>query len=145
MSLENDHLETSLYVKPMDCNNYLPFNGEYAVKDRKWQDFKLNCTVKAAQLRRKGYPQTLIWEAYARARDKSRDAPLTYKNRTHHKKTQRTRVLKTWDVLDHSSSTGQIHSMGLQVGLLVRSTLPSSSETSANTAEVCQSLLQILP
>ena len=83
MSLENDHLETSLYVKPMDCYNYLPFHGEYAVKDRKWQDFKHNCTVKAAQLRWKGYPQTLIWEAYARARDKSRDAPLTYKNRTH--------------------------------------------------------------
>ena len=50
----------------------------------------------------------------------------------------RSQVLNTWDLLDRSCSTQQIHSMGLQVGyrspkslhdLLARSKLPSCGDT----------------
>ena len=50
----------------------------------------------------------------------------------------RSQVLMTWDLLDRSSSTRQIHSLGLQVGyrrpknlrdMLVKSKLPSSGDT----------------
>ena len=145
--LENDHLETSLYIKLTDRNNYLLFDfaHSYHCKKRlpygqffqirricsKNQGFKHNCTVKAAQLRQKGYPQTLIREAYSRARDKSRDELLTYREKNTTEADQkiymttmynpayddlRTQILKTWDVLDRSSSIRQIHSLGLQVG-----------------------------
>ena len=122
-------------------------------KCSKLQDFKQNCKVKAAQLRQKGYPQTLIWEAYAKARDMPRDELLTYIKKNTSTSEQkiymtttynvaydslRSHFFKNWDLLDRSSSTWQIHSLGLQVGycrpkslrdLLVRFKLPSCGDT----------------
>ena len=79
VSLANNRLETNLFVKPTDRNNYLPFDSAHPYHCKKGlpysqflliqricsnlHDFKHNCTVKAAQLRQKGYPQTLIREA----------------------------------------------------------------------------------
>ena len=147
VSLENNRLETNLFVKPTDRNNYLPFGsahpyhckkglpyGQFLRIQRicsKLRDFKHNCTVKAAQLRQKGYPQTLIREAYAKARDKLRDELLMYREKSTTTTEQkiyltttynpaydglRSQVLKTLDYLDRSSSTRQIHDLGLQVG-----------------------------
>ena len=106
----------------------------------------------------RGLP-TLIWEAYAKARDRCRDELLMYREMKTMVADQkiymttkynlaydglRTQVLKTWDLLDHSSSTWQIHSLGLQVGycrpkclqnLLVRSKLPSNIETMPHAKE----------
>ena len=145
MSLENNRLETNLCVKPTYRNNYLPFDSAHPhhckkglpysqflqirIICSKLQDFKQNCTVKAAQLRQKGYPQTLIGESYAKVRD--RDELLTYREKNTMEAEQKvymtttynraydgltTQVLKTWDLLNRSSSTRQIHSLGLQVG-----------------------------
>ena len=104
---------------------------------------------KAALLRQKGYPQSLIDEAYIKARDKNRDELLhptdgmidppvkkTYMTTTYNPAYDglRSQVKKTWDLLDRSSSTRHVHGAGLQVGycrpknlhdLLVRSKPPS--------------------
>ena len=93
VSLENNRLETNIIVKPTDRNNYLPFDSAHPYHCKKGLpysqflrirricsepfDFKQNCAVKAAQLRKKGYPQTLIQEAYAKARESPRDDLLT--------------------------------------------------------------------
>ena len=167
VSLGNNRLETSLYVKLTDRENYLPFDSAHLYHCKKglpysqflrirricskFQDFKHNCTVKAAQLRQKGYPQTLIQESYAKARHRSQDELLTYREKNTTEAEQkiymttkynpaydglRAQVLKIWNLLNWSSSTRQIHSLGLQVGyrrqkslrdLPVRSKLPSTS------------------
>ena len=96
VSLESDHLEMSLYVKPTDHNNYLLFDSTHLYHCKKsitygqflrirricskQQEVKHNCPVKAAQLRQKSYPQTLIREAYARVRNKSRVVDVQEKN-----------------------------------------------------------------
>ena len=151
VSLENNRLETDLFVKPTDRNNY-SYHCKKGICSR-LRDFKHNCAVKAAQLRQKSYPQTLIREAYAKARDKPRDELLTHGEKSTTTTEQkiyltttynlaydglRSQVLKTWDYLDRSSSTRKIHDLGLQVGnhrpkslrdFLVRSKLPSSGDT----------------
>ena len=87
VTLEDNCLETNLYVKPTDRNNYLPFDSAHPYHCKKGLpysqflqirricnkpfDFKQNCAVKAAQLRKKGYPQTLIWEAYPEMRPRN--------------------------------------------------------------------------
>ena len=169
MSLENNHLETNLFVKPTDRNNYLPFDSAHPYHCKKGLpysqflrirricskplDFTQNCGVKAAQLRRKGYPQTLIREAYGKVRDRPRDDLLTYREKNTPTSEQkiymtttynpaydglRLQVLKTWDLLYRSSSTRQIHSLGLEVGyrrpkslrdLLVRFKLSPGGDT----------------
>ena len=85
----------------------------------------------AALLRQKGYPQLLIDEAYVKARDKGLDELLkpadrsvsqlpmkTYMTTTYNPSFDgsRTQVKKTWDLLDRSSGTRHIHTIGLQVG-----------------------------
>ena len=132
--------------EPTDRNNYLPFESAHPYHCKKGLpysqflrirricskpfDFKQNCAVKAAQLRKKGYPQTLIREAYAKARDRPRDDLLMHremKTLTSEQKSYmttnynpaydglRSQVLKTWDLLDRLSSTRQIHGLGLRV------------------------------
>ena len=97
--LDNNHLYTNLYVKPTDRNNYLPFDSAHPYHCKKglpyWQflrirricsrveDFHRHCVNKAALLRQKGYPQSLIDEAYTKARDKmSYYIPKTAQNTT---------------------------------------------------------------
>ena len=155
--------------KPTDRNNYLPFDSAHPYHCKSGLpysqflqirricsrpfNFKQNCAVKAAQLRKKGYPQTLIREAYAKVRDRPRYDLLTQREMkilTSEQKIYmttnynpaydglRSQVLKTWDLLDESSSTWQIHSLGLRVGyrrlkslrdLLVRSKLSPDGDT----------------
>ena len=115
---------------------------------------------KAALLRQKGYPPSLINEAYVKARDKIQDEllkpkcseavetpkkiymPTTY-NRAYDSLISQ--VKSIWDLLDRLSSTRPIHGMGLQVGyhralnvcnLLVKSKLPSIKEQSEPTQRV---------
>ena len=161
--LDNSTIYTTLYVKPTDRNNYLPFDSAHPYHCKKGlpygqflrirricskeDDYRHHCVEKAALLRQKGYPQMLIDEAYVKARDKGRNEllkpadrsvshlpPKTYMTTTYNPSFDglRTQVKKTWDLLDRSSSTRHIHTMGLQVGyrrpknlrdLLVRSKL----------------------
>ena len=94
MSLVNNRLETNLFVKPTDRNNYLPFDSAHLITARRdsgmasssgYEKYAVNshqnCAVKAAQLRKKGYPQTLIREAYAKARDGPRDDLLMHREK----------------------------------------------------------------
>ena len=174
--LDNSHLYTNLYVKPTDRNNYLPFDSAHPYHCKKGlpygqflrirricsriEDFHRHCVNKAALLRQKGYPQSLIDEAYTKARDKNRDELLhpkdgtldravkkTYMTTTYNPAydSLRSQVKKTWDLLDRSSSTRHVHGAGLQVGyrrpknlrdLLVRSKLTPISEESEPTRPV---------
>ena len=118
---------------PYHCKKGLPY-GQFLRMHRKCskeEDYRHHCVEKAALLRQKGYPQLLIDEAYVKARDKERDELLkpadrsvsqlptkTYMTTTYNPSFDglRTQVKKTWDLLDRSSSTRHIHTMGLQVG-----------------------------
>ena len=142
MSLENNRLETSLFVKPTNLNNYLLFDSAHPYDCKKrlpygqflqirricsnLQDFKHNCMVKAAQLRQTGYPQTLIRESYAKVRDRPRDELLTYREKNMTEAEQKIYMTITYN----SAYDGlraqvlktwylldwQIHSLGLHVG-----------------------------
>ena len=165
--LDNNRIYTTLYIKPTDRNNYLPFDSAHLYHCKKglpydqflrirrkcsWEeDYCHYCMNKAALLRQKGYPQSLINEAYIKARDKVLDGLLkpkfpkkTYMTTTFNPAYDglRSQVRKTWDLLDHLSSTRHIHRMGLQVGyrrlknlrdLLVRSKLSPITEDSQLT------------
>ena len=171
--LDNSHIYTTLYVKPTDRNNYLPFDSAHPYHCKKglpygqflriWricsrvEDYHHHCVDKAALLRQKGYPQSLIDEAYVKARDKTRDELLRPTEKMAEEVTKkiymtttynpaydglRSQVYKTWDLLDRSSSTRHIHDNGLQVGyrrpknlrdLLVKSKLtPIMEESQSN-------------
>ena len=81
-------LTTTLYVKPTDRNNYLPFDSAHPFHCKKGlpygqflrirricnsdQAFEENCVRKAAQMRQKGYPTPILSEAYERAKSKGR-------------------------------------------------------------------------
>ena len=171
--LDNSHIYTTLYVKPTNRNNYLPFDSAHPYHCKKGlpygqflriqricsrvEDYRHHCVDKAALLRQKGYPQALIDEAYVKARDKTRDellrptekmaeqvAKKIYMTTTYNPAYDglRSQVYKTWDLLDHSSSTRHIHDTGLQVGyrrpknlrdLLVKSKLTPITEKSQPT------------
>ena len=80
---ENRELETSLFVKPTDRKNYLPFDSAHPYSCTKGlpygqflrirricsdeSDFTHHCVKKAAQMRQKGYLLALLTEAYIRA------------------------------------------------------------------------------
>ena len=174
--LDNNHLYTNLYVKPTDRNNYLPFDSAHPYHCKKGlpygqflrmrricsrvEDYHCHCVNKAALLRQKGYPQSLMDDAYTKARDKNRDELLhptdgtldravkkTYMTTTYNPAYDglRSQVKKTWDLLDCLSSTRHIHGAGLQVGyrrpknlrdLLVRSKLTTILEESEPTRPV---------
>ena len=134
---------------PYYCKKGLPYGQFLRIRRicSKEEDYRHHCVEKAALLRQKGYPQLLIDEAYVKARDKGRDEllkpadrsisrlpPKTYMTTTYNPSFDglRTQVKKTWDLLERSSSTRHIHTMGLQVeyrrpknlrDLLVRSKL----------------------
>ena len=90
--LDNNHLYKNLFVKPTDWNNYLPFDSAHPCHCRKGlpygqflriqricsrvEDYHQHCVNKGALLRQKGYPQSLIDEAYIKARDKNQDELL---------------------------------------------------------------------
>ena len=147
MHLDNNHLYTNLYVRPTEWNNYLPFDSAHLYHCKKGlpygqflrirricsrvEDYHHHCVNKAALLRQKGYPQSLIDEAYIKARDKNRDELIHPRDSTMYpavKKTYmtttynpaydglRSQVKNTWDLLDRSSSTRHVHGAGLQVG-----------------------------
>ena len=168
--LDDNRIYTTIYVKPTDRNNYLPFDSAHLFHCKKGlpygqflriqricsqeEDYYHHCMEKAALLRQKGYPQSLIDEAYVKARDKIRDGLLKPADRVASqlpKKTYmittynpaydglRSQVIKTCDLLDCLSSTRHIHGLGLQVGyrrpknlcdLLVRSKLSPITEDS---------------
>ena len=138
----DNNIHTTLYVKPIDRNNYLPFDSAHPYHCKKGlpygqflhirricskeDDYRHHCVEKAALLRQKSYPQSLI-----KARDKARDELLkpadrlasqppkkTYMTTTYNPSYDgsRTQVKKTWDLLARLSSTRHIHAMGLQVG-----------------------------
>ena len=145
--LDNKNIHMTLYVKPTIRNTYLPFYSAQPYHCKKglpygqflriWRicskedDFRHHCVEKAALLRQKGYSQSLIDEAYVKARERAQDELLkladrlasqppnnTYMTTTYNPSYNglRTQVKKTWDLLDRSSSTRHIHAMGLQVG-----------------------------
>ena len=82
--IRDRELETILYVKPTDRNNYLPFDSAHPYHCKKGlpygqflrirricsteSDFVHHCVKKAAQLRQKGYPIALLTSAFERAR-----------------------------------------------------------------------------
>ena len=86
--IRDQELETTLYVKPTDRNNYLPFDSAHPYHCKKGlpygqflrirsicsteKDFIHHCVKKAAQLRQKGYPIALRNSAFERARANKR-------------------------------------------------------------------------
>ena len=86
--IRDQELETTLYVKPTDRNNYLPFDSAHPYHCKKGlpygqflrirricsteKDFIHHCVKKAAQLRQKGYPIALLNSAFERARANKR-------------------------------------------------------------------------
>ena len=88
----NEGLETTLYVKPTDRNNYLPFDSAHPMHCRKGlpygqflrirricssqDEFEKHCIKKAALMRQKGYPVALLKTAYEKANAKVRSELL---------------------------------------------------------------------
>ena len=165
MHLDNNRIYTTLYVKPTDRNNYLPFDSAHPYHYKKGlpygqflriqricsreENYPHHCVGKAALLRQKGYQQSLIDEAYVKARDKDQDellkptdraatqpAKKTYRTTTYNPAYNglRSQVRKTWDLLDRSSSTRHIYGMGLQVGYCRPKNLSLSSALSQRRA-----------
>ena len=164
----NRKLTTTLYVKPTDRNNYLPFDSAHPYHCKKGlpygqflrirricsteNDFQGHCIHKAALLRQKGYPLSLLIDAYERAKSKDRDELLrpTPKDDKSGDNSEisifltttyspffgglKHQVESTWDLLDRASTTRGLHKKGLTVGhrrpknlrdILVRARLPT--------------------
>ena len=97
--IKNRELETTLYVKPTDRNNYLPFNSAHPLHCKRGlpygqflrirricseeKEFEKHCVRKAAQMRQKGYPAPLLSQAFKRAHSQKRLDLLTPKEQTH--------------------------------------------------------------
>ena len=165
--LSEKELETTLYVKPTDRNNYLPFDSAHPFHCKKGLpfgqflrirricssdiEFDEHCVRKAALMRQKGYPISLLKEAYEKASSKTRtdllspNQTLAPEIREKHPGTFLTttyapsfdglkrQTRKTWDLLDRATSTRDIHDRGLTIGyrrpknlrdILVRARLP---------------------
>ena len=85
---KNRELETSLFVKPTDRNNYLPFDSAHPYSYKKGlpygqflrihrkcsneSDYTHHCVKKATQMRQKGYSIALLTEAYTQAMTQDR-------------------------------------------------------------------------
>ena len=92
VTIRDKELTSSLYVKPTDRNNYLPFDSAHPYHCKKGlpygqflrirricsteSDFLKNCVYKAALLRQKGYPYNLLTDCYRRAASKDRNELL---------------------------------------------------------------------
>ena len=168
VELWNKRLTTTLYVKPTDRNNYLPFDSAHPYHCKKGlpygqflrirricsleSDFQKHCVRKAALLRQKGYPLSLLTDAYKRAKSKDQKELLRPNNKENKSGDKcemiifltttyspdfgglKHQVESTWDLLDRASTTRSLHNKGLTVGyrrpknlrdILVRARLPS--------------------
>ena len=168
VELRNKRLTTTLYVKPRDRNNYLPFDSAHPYHCKKGlpygqflrirricsleSDFQKHCVRKAALLRQKGYPLSLLTDAYKRAKSKDQKELLRPNNKENKSGDKcemsifltttyspdfgglKHQVESTWDLLDRASTTRSLHNKGLTVGyrrpknlrdILVQARLPS--------------------
>ena len=136
---ENGHIDTDLYTKPTDSNNYLEYTsahpshtkrgislGQFLRLRRICRDkssFVEHCIEKGKHFLRRGYPFALIKTAFIEALQRDRSTLLDHKRRE--EKTESPNILVTtfnpgfrglkpivkgnWDILGRSCTTRKIH------------------------------------
>ena len=136
---EDGHLITDLYTKPTDSNNYLHFYSAHPKHCKKAiplgqflrlrricsrdTDFVRHSITKAQHLRRRGYPEDIISQAFKKAWKRERHSllfPDTTRDREEELNILVTSynpgfnglqkiVQDNWDILGHSCSTRELH------------------------------------